>query len=156
MTVVDALLAGLPGATTESGFPPVTVEIPLASWASAVAGAKEAGATFFDFLSAVDEPDGIRVVCHLVRPEPFEQLVLRTVLDGSASVASVASLFGGAGWHERETAEMFGVTFLDGAGAPLALEPLLLPPGFVDHPLRKDYALRSRVETAWPGDNEPT
>ena len=156
MTVVEGLLERVPGATTDTGFPPVTVDVPLPEWARSVATAKELGATFFDFLSAVDEPDGLRVVCHLVRPEPFEQLVLRSVLDGSSSVASVASVFAGAGWHERETAEMFGVTFLDSAGAPLELAPLLLPPGFAHHPLRKDYALQSRVETPWPGEKEPT
>ena len=156
MTVVDQLLDRLEGAATEDGFPPPTVDVPVAGWAEAVATAKELGLRFFDFLSAVDEPDGLRVVCHLVRPAPFSHLVLRTALDDSSRVASVATAFAGAAWHERETAEMFGVTFLDAAGEPLDLAPLLLPPGFAHHPLRKDYALQARVETPWPGEKEPT
>jgi NADH:ubiquinone oxidoreductase subunit C len=156
VTVVDELLDRIEGAATEDGFPPQTVDVPAAGWADAVASAKELGLTFFDFLSAVDEPDGIRVVCHLVRPVPFAHVVLRTVLDGSSRVASVATVYAGAAWHERETAEMFGVTFLDDTGEPLDLEPLLLPPGFAHHPLRKDYVLQARVETPWPGEKEPT
>ena len=156
MTLLDALVARVDGATVDPGFPPATVDVPLEGWAAAVAAAKGLGAAFFAFLSAVDEPDGLRVVCHLVQPSPFEHLVLRTALDDSCAVASVAAVFAGATWHERETAEMFGVTFLDAAGAPLRLAPLLLPPGFPHHPLRKDYALQARVETPWPGEKEPT
>ncbi|WP_162529813.1 NADH-quinone oxidoreductase subunit C [Nocardioides caldifontis] len=156
MTLLEELLPRVEGATVDDGFAPATLDVPLDGWAGAVAAAKGLGATYFDFLSAVDEPDGIRVVCHLVRPVPFEHLVLRTVLDTAATVASVASVFEGAAWHERETAEMFGVTFLDGSGEPLRLAPLLLPPGFPHHPLRKDYALQARVETPWPGEKEPS
>ena len=56
-----------------------------------------------------------------------------------------------AGWHERETFEMFGVVF---DGHP-NLVPLLLPDGFEGHPLRKDFVLASRVAKAWPGAKEP-
>jgi NADH-quinone oxidoreductase subunit C len=156
VTLLDDLLVRVDGAAVEPGFPPATVDVPLGSWGSAVAAAKHLGATFFDFLSAVDEADGVRVVCHLAQPAPFEHLVLRTVLDDACAVASVAATFEGAAWHERETAEMFGVTFLDEAGSQLELAPLLLPPGFRDHPLRKGYGLQARVETPWPGEKEPT
>ena len=43
---------------------------------------------------------------------------------------------------------MFGITFVDAAGEPLELEPLLLPPGFEGHPLRKDFALQARLDRA--------
>ena len=33
-----------------------------------------------DFLSAVDEPEGFRIVCHLAVPDPFGHLVVRTLL----------------------------------------------------------------------------
>jgi NADH-quinone oxidoreductase subunit C len=151
VTVLDDLLARVDGAAVDPGFPPATVDVARAPGGPAGAGAHARGAAFFDFLSAVDEPDGLRVVCHLVQPAPFEHLVLRTVLDDSGAVASVAGVFEGAAWHERETAEMFGVTFLDEHGSPLELAPLLLPPGFAHHPLRKEYALQARVETPWPG-----
>jgi NADH-quinone oxidoreductase subunit C len=64
---------------------------------------------------------------------------------------SLVPVFAGADWHERETHEMFGIEF---AGHP-GLAPLLLPPGFEGHPLRKDFVLATRVATAWPGEKEP-
>jgi NADH-quinone oxidoreductase subunit C len=59
----------------------------------------------------------------------------------------------GADWHERETWEMFGVTF---DGHP-SLRHLYLPSEFEGHPLRKDYPLLARVVKPWPGlvDVEP-
>ena len=60
-------------------------------------------------------------------------------------------VYPGAAWHERETYEMFGVDF---PGHP-GLAPLLLPPEFEGHPLRKDFVLASRVAKPWPGAKEP-
>jgi NADH:ubiquinone oxidoreductase subunit C len=141
----------------EDGFAPVTVDVPADSWSEAVQLARDAlGCGFFDFLSAVDEGTGVRVVCHLVALQPFGHLLLRALLpEDQPAVASVAHLYAGAAWHERETAEMFGVRFLDRAGAALELEGLLLPPGHPGHPLRKDQLLTARLERPWPGAKEP-
>ncbi len=69
----------------------------------------------------------------------------------SRCVATVVPIFPGAAWHERETHEMFGIDF---AGHP-DLKPLLLPPEFEGHPLRKEFVLASRVAKPWPGAKEP-
>ena len=155
---VSALLERVPGAALDQGFGPVTVDVPSGRWRAAVELARtELGCGWFDFLTAVDEPEGVAVVCHVVRAEPFGHVLLRTRLDHDRpTVESVASSYAGAGWHERETAEMFGVTFVDPAGAPLELEPLLLPPGFDGHPLRKDFALQARLDRPWPGAKDPS
>lgn len=50
-------------------------------------------------------------------------------------VASLAVLYPGARWPEREYAEMFGITVV---GHP-DLRHLLLPEGWEGYPLRKDY-----------------
>ena len=154
---VTGLLAAVPGAEVDEGYGPVTVGLPVGSWADAVEHARTGlGCEWFDFLSAVDDPDGIRIVCHVARTEPFGHLVLRTKLsEEDPAVRSVAPSYAGAAWHERETAEMFGVTFHDGAGRGIHLEPLLLPPGFGGHPLRKDFALQARLDRAWPGAKDP-
>jgi NADH-quinone oxidoreductase subunit C len=68
-----------------------------------------------------------------------------------AALASIVGVYPGAAWHERETYEMFGVDF---PGHP-GLTPLLLPPEFEGHPLRKDFVLASRVAKPWPGAKEP-
>jgi NADH-quinone oxidoreductase subunit C len=152
-----SLREAFPGAAVEEGFGPLTVDVPVDGWVAAVTVARDLlGCAFFDFLTAVDEPDGLRVVCHLACLEPFAHLVLRTSLSAEQpELPSVASAYAGAGWHERETAEMFGITFLDPAGDPLDLPPLLLPPGFEGHPLRKDHELSARLERPWPGATDP-
>jgi NADH-quinone oxidoreductase subunit C len=151
------LLEAVPSASVTDEYGGVAVDVPRDEWATAVSAARDLlGCAFFDFLSCVDERDQFRIVCHLVSPTPFGHLVLRTLLAAeSPSVASVASLYAGAEWHERETAEMFGITFLSAAGEALALEPLLLSPGFAGHPLRKEFLLQSRLDRPWPGAKEP-
>jgi NADH:ubiquinone oxidoreductase subunit C len=59
-------------------------------------------------------------------------------------------VFAGAGWHERATAELFGLAF-DGH----VTAPLLLSPAFEGHPLRKDFVLAARQAKRWPGAKEP-
>lgn len=141
--------------------PPHRVVEPDA-WHDAVAGLRADGYSYFDWLSAVDEhPDGFRLVLHVARLDPsrtaqsLEHLLLVTYLDrATASVASIADVFAGATWHERETHEMFGIDFV-AAGERVDLAPLLLPDGFEGQPLRKEFVLASRVAKAWPGAKEP-
>ena len=146
-------------ATVDDGFGPIAVDVPMGSWVEAVELAKEGlDCTFFDWLSAVDElNDGFRIVCHLAdhRVGAVDHLILRTLIPrGAASLPSIAHLFAGARWHERETHEMFGVDFtVDGVALPLEL--LLLPENFEGHPLRKDFILASRVAKPFPGAKEP-
>src|SRR5690606_11126657 len=108
---------------------------------------------FFDWLSAVDEEsDGFRVVAHLWSTRHRHGHLIRTLVPREAPVVdSVVESCPGADWHERETHEMFGVTF---SGHPHR-RPLLLPPEFEGHPLRKDFVLAARVAKAWPGAKEP-
>jgi NADH-quinone oxidoreductase subunit C len=81
-------------------------------------------------------------------------VTLKTDVDESEPVIeSWVSVYPGADWHERECWEMFGISF---DGHP-ALRHLYLPSEFEGHPLRKDFALLSRVVKPWPGlvDVEP-
>jgi NADH-quinone oxidoreductase subunit C len=131
-----------------------TVDVPASLWADALRIARDGlDLDFFDWLSAVDDlDDGFQVVAHLWSTRDKHGLLLRTSVprDG-ASVPSVVSVYPGAAWHERETHEMFDIDF-PGHGE---LKPLLLPPTFEGHPLRKDFVLASRVAKAWPGAKEP-
>ncbi|MFF2380211.1 NADH-quinone oxidoreductase subunit C [Streptomyces sp. NPDC058108] len=143
-----------PEATAEESYEVLTVDVPPASWTAALETARTTlGCSYFDWLSAVDEPGtGFRVAAHVVALSPVRRLLVRTTVPHSAPVlASAVSVYAGAGWHERETHEMFGVTF---EGHP-SLDPLLLPEGFEGHPLRKDFVLAARVAKAWPGAKEP-
>jgi NADH-quinone oxidoreductase subunit C len=120
------------------------------AWRDTLAGLKADGYTYFDWLSAVDEGDGLRLVVHLLRPDPWDHLIVATFLADGEPAQSVVDVFAGAAWHERETHELFGLRF--GEGDQPA--PLLLPDGFEGHPLRKDFVLASRVVKPWPGAKE--
>ncbi|MEU2237070.1 NADH-quinone oxidoreductase subunit C [Streptomyces vietnamensis] len=143
-------------ATAEQAYDLLTVDVPPASWVAALTTARdELGCTYFDWLSAVDEPGtGFRVCAHVVAlgEGAPKRLLLRTTVPHEAPVLPTAiGVYAGAGWHERETHEMFGVAF---EGHP-HLVPLLLPENFEGHPLRKDFVLAARVAKAWPGAKEP-
>ncbi|MFU8873623.1 NADH-quinone oxidoreductase subunit C [Micromonospora sp. SL4-19] len=156
---VVALLAPVEATASVSGgqgYARSTVDVPPASWRDAVRAVRddaELRLDYFDWLSAVDElAEGFDVVVHLWSTRHRHGLLLRTRVPREAPVvASVVDLFPGAAWHERETYEMFGVAF-DGHGE---LRPLLLPPEFEGHPLRKEFVLASRVAKPWPGAKEP-
>ncbi|MER5308122.1 NADH-quinone oxidoreductase subunit C [Streptomyces sp. NPDC002773] len=143
-------------AVAEQAYDLLTVDVPPTAWIQALTTARDTlGCTYFDWLSAVDEPGtGFRVCAHVVslaegRPR---RLLVRTTVPHSAPVLPTAlGVYAGAGWHERETHEMFGVDF---TGHP-HLVPLLLPENFEGHPLRKDFVLAARVAKAWPGAKEP-
>lgn len=155
-TYVDALGDEV---TVAEGFGPVAADVPPDRWVQAVTLARDGlGCAFFDWLSAVDElGDGFRVVCHVAshRPGTVHHLVLRTLVPRTdAALGSVGDVFAGARWHERETHEMFGISFTSG-GEVLEMEKLLLPEEFEGHPLRKEFVLASRVAKAWPGAKEP-
>ncbi|HEY1177164.1 MAG TPA: NADH-quinone oxidoreductase subunit C, partial [Phytomonospora sp.] len=130
------------------------VDVGAAAWRTSLLKARDVlGCDFFDWLSAVDEDgDGIRLVAHVWSIREKAGVIVRTLLPADALVAeSVVDVYPGAEWHERETHEMFGVDF---TGHP-HLAPLLLPPEFEGHPLRKDFVLASRVAKPWPGAKEP-
>ncbi|MFE6738854.1 NADH-quinone oxidoreductase subunit C [Streptomyces tubercidicus] len=146
-----------PGATAELAYDLLTVDVPVDGWLSALTAARDdLGCSYFDWLSAVDEPGtGFRICAHLAdvaRPGTVHRLIVRTTVPhDAAELPSAVGVYAGAGWHERETHEMFGVGF---TGHP-HLVPLLLPENFEGHPLRKDFVLAARVAKAWPGAKEP-
>lgn len=106
----------------------------------------------FDWLGAVDElgrADEIRVVLRLRSDAGGVRLETRVPRDGG-HLTSIADVFAGASWGEREAAEALGLVF-DG-GDP---RPLLLTTAFGAHPLRKDFVLGARAAKPWPGAKEP-
>jgi NADH-quinone oxidoreductase subunit C len=143
------------GAEVGDAFGVPVFDVAAEQWLPTLRAAHEAGLTFFDWLSAVDELDeGFSVVVHVadLSRRPLLHLLVRTrVRREAARLASATAVYRGAAWHERETHEMFGVDF---EGHP-ALDPLLLPEGFEGHPLRKEFVLAARAAKPWPGAKEP-
>ncbi|MEU6022402.1 NADH-quinone oxidoreductase subunit C [Micromonospora sp. NPDC047134] len=153
------LLAPVEATATVSGgqaHARATVDVPPSAWRAALLAARddtELACDFFDWLSAVDElAEGFDVVAHLWSTTHRHGLLLRArVPRTTPTIDSVVSVYPGAAWHERETHEMFGIDFAGHDG----LLPLLLPPEFEGHPLRKEFVLASRVAKPWPGAKEP-
>jgi NADH-quinone oxidoreductase subunit C len=156
MTLADRLAALVAGSTPVVEFGQLTLDVPAAGWVPAATAARddpETDLSCFDWLSAVDELDaGFDVVLSVYSATHRHRALLRTrVPRADPRLDSLVPVFAGADWHERETYEMFGIVF---DGHP-GLAPLLLPPGFEGHPLRKDFVLAARVAKPWPGEKEP-
>jgi len=96
----------------------------------------------------------LQLLARVVDSARFVGVNLKCDVDDDVPVVeSWVSVYAGANWHERETHEMFGITF---AGHP-DLRNMYLPTEFEGHPLRKDFPLLARMVKPWPGivDVEP-
>lgn len=123
--------------------------VAASAWVDAVAAASAGGWPRYDWMGAVDElarSDEIRIVCRLLDAAGAAGLRLETLVprDGG-ELASVAHVFAGAAWAQREVHDFFGVRF---TGADQT--PLLLQPGFEGRPLRKDEPLVERLNRPEP------
>ncbi|MGI8938439.1 MAG: NADH-quinone oxidoreductase subunit C [Iamia sp.] len=95
-----------------------------------------------------------QLLARVVNTEAHTDVVFKAdVPDETLTVPSWVSVYDGADWHERETWEMFGISF---DGHP-ALRNIYLPTEFEGNPLRKDFPLVARIVKPWPGiiDVEP-
>lgn len=109
-------------------------------WLDAAKAAVEIGFTRFIDLTVVDHAgmtssDDDRFEVHLVVYSMETHKWARMKTRTSGKVASVTSVFAGAHNYEREAFDLFGVVF---EGHP-SLTRLMMPDGWVGHPLRRDY-----------------
>ncbi len=116
-------------------------------WRDHLSDLRDQGWDVLDWLSAAETEEGEVSItaCLIQSDDPSDCRLVRA----PAPVASVADIFPSALWHERETAEMFGVEF-DGHPDP---RPLLLNEA-EGAPLRKSQPLPARLEP-WPGEVDP-
>jgi NADH-quinone oxidoreductase subunit C len=95
---------------------------------------------FLEDIAGVDVDEGIMLIYHFDRYEAARRVTLRlTVPHAVPKAPSIAAIFSGADWHERECFDFFGVRFDNHPG----LKPLLLPEDFDQHPLIKEKGRRS-------------
>ena len=152
-TVADLFAEALPGVTItpSQGAKDVLLIVDRKDAHKLLEAAKSHPKLKFDFLrnlSGVDfEEQGMEVVYHLYSFEHRHNVTVRAKLPvDDLRIATVSDLWRAADWHEREAAEMFGISF-DGHPNPV---PLLLPDDMLDHhPLRKDNPLAPLEE--WQG-----
>jgi NADH-quinone oxidoreductase subunit C len=118
----------------------LAVALPPARWQELGRFARdELGCRYFNWLSAVDWKDGgLEVLCRVENLDAALVLTLRTRLaKGETACPTLARLYRGADWMERECYDMFGIVFTDHPD----LRRILLSDDWVGYPLRKDYAV---------------
>jgi NADH-quinone oxidoreductase subunit C len=109
----------------------------------------ELACDYCDFTTGVDRGEqGIEIVTHVFSTTHRHNVRVKVILPADRLICpTISDIYPTANWHERETTEMFGVTF---EGHPMPVK-LLLPEPFEGHPMRKDFELMSRVAKPWPG-----
>ncbi|WP_415782853.1 NADH-quinone oxidoreductase subunit C, partial [Bacillus manliponensis] len=93
----------------------------------------------FDYMSelhATDFVSHMEVYVHLFSYGKKQSVAVKVKLDrAEPKIPSIAQLWRGADWPEREAYDLLGVTF---EGHP-NLKRIMMPDDWVGHPLRKDY-----------------
>lgn len=104
-------------------------------------------------ITGVDFPERsprFDVVYHLLSVKHNRRVRVKLAVDEATPVPSAVPLFQAAGWHERETYDMYGIFF---SGNP-DLRRILTDYGFDGHPLRKDFPLTGFVEVRYSEEQE--
>ncbi|MCX8093495.1 MAG: NADH-quinone oxidoreductase subunit C [Candidatus Goldbacteria bacterium] len=92
---------------------------------------------WLNFITAIDWPENqnIEIIYYLYSNITKDKVVIRVKLDrNNPTIDTITDIFKTAEWHERETAEMFGVKFLNHP-----YPKRLLTIDGMDAPLRKDF-----------------
>jgi NADH:ubiquinone oxidoreductase subunit C len=101
--------------------------------------AKETPGLGFDLLaclSCVDYIDHMELIYNLFSFTHKHKIAIKTSLPRDGEVDSVTLVWGAANWHEREIAELFGMTFRNHPDP----RPILLPEDWNEgYPMRKDW-----------------
>jgi NADH-quinone oxidoreductase subunit C len=161
---VDELATTINATATSTAFDTVHLYVDRDDWVDAIRTTRDSGFPFLSWISATDWSKETEVGEPVVDVDGLEErfevmarlssltdgrgvMIVAIVPKDDPIIESVVPLFGGAEWHEREAAEMFGIEF---RGNP-NLTNLYLPDAFEGYPLRKSFPLLSREVKPWPG-----
>lgn len=100
---------------------------------------------FLSFVGGLDrlpEKPRFEVVYQLYSLRNNHRFRIKAQVEEGAAIDSVVELWPTADWHERETAEMYGITFTNHPDP----RKLLLPEEWEVYPLRKDFPLLGTEE----------
>ena len=153
--LIDQLAALVPGVEL-SPSPGADSDVTPALWVSAphvvpvgLALRDTPGLEYLSFsnITAVDHhprrTPRFDVVYHVVSTHRRARLRLKVQLGLDEPIASVTSVWEGAGWCEREVYDLFGIVFDDHPD----LRRLMMTEDWEGHPLRKDYPVQVRKDT---------
>ena len=102
-------------------------------------------------LTAVHTPDKetpLEVVYQLYTLPGYRRLRIKTSLKEGEVIDTVTDIWATANWLEREVYDLFGIFFREHPD----LRRILLPRGWVGHPLRKEYPLEYQ-DNEWVAQN---
>jgi NADH-quinone oxidoreductase subunit C len=85
------------------------------------------------------------VVYHFLSPHLNQRIRVKLEASEDTLVPSICGVYPGADWFERETYDLYGVTFSDHPD----LRRILTDYGFDGHPLRKDFPTTGFVEVRY-------
>jgi NADH:ubiquinone oxidoreductase subunit C len=122
--------------------------VAVTDWVTELAACQTAGFDCFDMIAGVDRLESIEVIASVVRSSDASCQLVSTTLDADHTIASIAHVYAGAAWYERELAEMFGVRIAEAGDE----RPLLRRTDEGAPTLLKSTILGARVLTPWPGD----
>ena len=97
-----------------------------------------------------DREDRFDVVYNLLSLTNNVRVRVKVRTNEDTPVPSVVGLFSSANWYERETWDLFGVTFSDHPD----LRRIMTDYGFDGHPLRKDFPLTGYVEVRYDDEQK--
>ena len=119
------------------------VELPKAELLTALRALRDAHGYRYYVLGTATERENAFEVIHAVRNlERNDTIFVRVAVPKEAAdVDSIAFVYAGAEWQEREIYDLFGVTFR----AHPDLRRILMPDEYPGHPLRKSFAM----DTPW-------
>jgi NADH-quinone oxidoreductase subunit C len=119
------------------------VELPKDQLLTALRALRDAHGYRYYVLGTGTEREAAFEVLHAVRNlESNDTIFVRVAVPKDApEVDSIAFVYAGAEWQEREIYDLFGVSFR----AHPDLRRILMPDEYSGHPLRKDFAM----DTPW-------
>jgi len=96
--------------------------------------------TAVDYLGVKDIR--FEVIYMLFSSKTLTRLRLKLSVAENETVPSLVNIWKGANWPEREVFDLMGISF---NGHPL-MERLIMPDGYIGHPLRKDFPIKGLGE----------
>jgi NADH-quinone oxidoreductase subunit C len=90
---------------------------------------------FLESLTAVDLIESFNMVYHFASFEELCRTVVHVPLGKKKGIPTLAFIYPGADWYEREVFDLFGIHFFEHPN----LKRLLLPEDADFHPLLKDF-----------------
>ena len=144
----DKISAALPGAVLDKSiaFGDLTLDIDAGEIVRVAKALRDTfGFTILLDICGVDWPQREKrfdVVYHLLSITKNARIRLKLKTDEATAVPTIVGIFPAANWQERETFDMYGITFADHPD----LRRLLTDYGFSGYPLRKDFPLTGYVE----------